>query len=247
MIITYAQIDPTNRVAKELAAEGRPAGTVVHAVSQSAGKGQYGRCFNSPAGGLYFSLLLEPDLPLEILPLTTLAAGLACRNVLHQAFNLVPFIKWPNDLYLGGKKVAGILCEHICTPHPSDTAAKVIIGVGLNANNRIGDFDGDIQPLVTTLFEHMRKTVDLDALLGHLTQAISGQVMRLRQDRESVLAEWQQYDFLLHRRVVHVCEERVLHGVGQGITSQGLYRLRDDHGAEHELIGGQLRPQPGGA
>jgi len=243
MIITYDQIDSTNRVAKELAVAGKPAGTVVLAATQSAGKGQYGRNFNSPRGGLYFSLLLEPDVPIESLPLITLATGLACRNVLHRAFNLYPLIKWPNDIYLDGKKVAGILCENLCTPHPSGTTARIIIGVGLNVNNRKEDFAVELQPIITTLWEQLRVPVDLEELLARLTQAIPAQVSRLRHERQSLLAEWQQFDFLLHKRVVHVLEGRTLHGIGQGISSQGLYRIHDDNGIEHMVIGGQLRPQ----
>jgi len=243
MIISYDQIDSTNRIAKEMAAQGNPSGTIVVAASQSAGRGQYGRSFNSPVGGLYFSLLLEPDLPTETLPLITLATGLACRTVLHQTFGLHPLIKWPNDIYLDGNKVAGILCENLFASHSPDASAKVIIGVGLNVNNRIKDFAPEVQPIITTLFEHLHKTVELAPLLTLLTQAITAQVIRLRQDRESLLAEWQQFDFLYHKPVVHRIEADSLCGVGHGITHQGLYRILDVHGTEHKVIGGQLRLQ----
>lgn len=243
MIISYDQIDSTNRVAKEMAAKGSPSGTVVLAASQSAGRGQYGRSFNSPVGGLYFSLLLEPDLPTETLPLITLATGLACRTVLYQTFGLHPLIKWPNDIYLDGNKVAGILCENLFAAHSSETSPKVIIGVGLNVNNRIEDFAPEVQPIITTLFEHLHETVELAPLLTLLTQAISAQVIRLRHDRELLLTEWQQFDFLYHKPVVHRIEAGALYGVGQGITHHGLYRILDDHGTEHKVIGGQLRLQ----
>lgn len=243
MIIYYDQIDSTNRVAKEMAAKGSPSGTVVVAASQSAGRGQYGRSFNSPIGGLYFSLVLEPDLPAETLPLITLATGLACRTVLHQTFGLHPLIKWPNDIYLDGHKVAGILCENLFVSHSTDTSAKVIIGVGLNVNNRIEDFASEVQPIITTLFEHLHETVELAPLLTLLTEAITAQVLCLRQNRESMLAEWQRFDFLFHKPVVHRIEADVLHGIGHGITRQGLYRILDVHGTEHKVIGGQLRLQ----
>lgn len=243
MIISYDQIDSTNRVAKEIAAQGNPSGTVVVAASQSAGRGQYGRSFNSPVGGLYFSLLLEPDLPTETLPLITLATGLACRTVLHQTFGLYPLIKWPNDIYLDGNKVAGILCENLFASHSPGASAKVIIGVGLNVNSRIEDFASEVQAIITTLFEHLHRTVELAPLLTLLTEAITAQVIRLRHDRESLLTEWQQFDFLYHKPVVHRIEAGALYGVGQGITPHGLYRILDDHGTEHKVIGGQLRLQ----
>lgn len=241
MIIAYQQIDSTNRVAKELAAEGRPSGTVVLAASQSAGRGQYGRSFSSPEGGLYFSLLLEPDIPTEALPLITLVTGLACRNVLCQTFNLHPLIKWPNDMYLGGKKVAGILCENVLLTHLPASQAKVIIGVGLNVNNCKEDFAAEIQPIITTLFEHLHVTVELESLLALLVEAITKNVAMLRYERPRLLTEWQQYDFLLHKRVVHASDATLIHGIGRGITAQGLYRIQEGSGVEHAVIGGQLR------
>lgn len=243
--ISYGQVDSTNRIAKELATEGKAApGTVVLAVSQSAGRGQYGRSFNSPAGGLYFSLLLEPNLPTEILPLITLATGLACRTVLYQSFGLHPFIKWPNDIYLGGKKIAGILCENLLCSNQSGTRAKVIIGVGLNVNSKIEDFPAEIKPTLTTLFEQIHETVELEPLLIQLIRAITSHVIRIQDERESLFAEWRQFDFLLHKRVLfHMSEGRTLHGIGLGLSAQGLYTIQDDKGLEHQVIGGQLRLQ----
>jgi BirA family biotin operon repressor/biotin-[acetyl-CoA-carboxylase] ligase len=243
MIISYQQIDSTNRVAKELAAENKPSGTVVVAASQLAGRGQYGRSFNSPVGGLYFSLLLEPVIPTEKLPLITLATGLACRNVLHQSFNLQPLIKWPNDIYLGGKKTAGILCENLLLSRNPSNTAKVVIGVGINVNNKKEDFAVEIQPIITTLFEHLQKTVELEPLLALLLQAITTNVRRLLDESQSLLEEWQRYDFLFNKPVVHTTEALTIHGTGKGISPQGLYVIQDENGVEQRVIGGQLRPQ----
>jgi BirA family transcriptional regulator, biotin operon repressor / biotin---[acetyl-CoA-carboxylase] ligase len=242
MIVFYQQIDSTNRVARELAAEGKSPGTVVLAASQSAGRGQYGRSFNSPQGGLYFSLLLEPDLPIERLALITLATGLACRNVLHKAFNLRPLIKWPNDIYLDGRKVAGILCENLALTNNSTTKSSVIIGLGLNVNNSREDFSDEIQPIITTLYEHLQKPVELQPLLELLVETITIHVSRLRHDPQRLLAEWQQYDWLLNKPVIHAREGLTIQGIGKGISSQGLYCIRDASGVEHRVIGGQVRP-----
>ncbi|WP_310599083.1 biotin--[acetyl-CoA-carboxylase] ligase [Desulfobulbus sp.] len=241
MILHYDHIDSTNRVAKDLIAEGTPSGTIVRAAAQSAGKGQYGRVFESPQGGLYFSLVLEPDLPLDQSPLITLATGLACLRVLEGQFSLSPLIKWPNDIYLAGKKVAGILCENVIKPGLDGPTATVIVGVGMNANNQVSDFADEIQPLITTLFEHLHHRIDLDVLLADLTRAIVGQVTRLKHERAIVLTEWQQADLLMGRSVVYLHDSRSLTGTGLGVTAQGTYRIREDSGLEHQVIGGQLR------
>ena len=173
MIFFHEHTDSTNRIAKEMVAEGAPTGTVVVAAAQSAGRGQYGRTFNSPIGGLYFSYVVEPTLPPEKISLVTLATGLACRKVLSERFQLNALIKWPNDLYLAGKKVAGILCEHLGNPNQPNTGNKVIIGVGLNVNSRIEQFDPEVQPLVTTLYEHTGHKRELTSLLDGLLHVAS--------------------------------------------------------------------------
>lgn len=242
MIYFHEHTDSTNRIAKEMVAEGAPTGTVVVAAAQSAGRGQYGRTFNSPLGGLYFSYIVEPTLPPEKISLVTLATGLACRNVLSERFQLNALIKWPNDLYLAGKKVAGILCEHLGQPHQYSTESKVIIGVGLNVNSRIEQFDPEVQPLVTTLFEHTGHTRELTSLLDDLLHAILLCVERLATEQNVLLEEWQRFDLLKGRPVTYTNPNGTIEGVGLGINQDGMYLVRDEMNQEHTIVGGQLRP-----
>lgn len=244
MIIYYDQVDSTNRIAKELLLEGEPSGTVVHAGRQSAGKGQYGRTFTSPAGGLYFSLLLRPKLDLSHLPLVTIVTGLACRDVIHSTFNLQPQIKWPNDIYLDGKKLAGILCENILSSTGENVCANVVIGVGLNINNTTKDFPSEVQPLITTLFDHLKFRVDLPSLLFPLVTAIKNNVTLLGENRQGLIDQWQQHDFLYKKPVICTAGAMTIQGIGLGISSEGNYRIQDNQGREHSIVGGQLRPNP---
>ncbi|MCL2789774.1 MAG: biotin--[acetyl-CoA-carboxylase] ligase [Desulfobulbus sp.] len=242
MIVRYDHIDSTNRVAKDLVTEdAAPSGTIVWSDTQSAGRGQYERVFDSPKGGLYFSLILEPALPFEHLPLITLATGLACLRVLKSQYGFFPLIKWPNDIYLGDKKLAGILCENVIKPHPGGSTATVIIGVGMNVNNITHDFAAEIQPVVTTLFDHLHIPIALDGLLASLVSAIAEQVARLEHDRSGLLAEWQQADLLFGRPVVYMRDNQSVVGTGHGITGQGAYKIHEESGIEHQVIGGQLR------
>jgi BirA family biotin operon repressor/biotin-[acetyl-CoA-carboxylase] ligase len=241
MIVRYDHIDSTNRVARDLVTEGAPSGTIVWSDIQSAGKGQYGRVFDSPRGGLYFSLVLKPELLFEHLPLITLATGLACLRVLKNRFGLSPLIKWPNDIFLDDKKVAGILCENVLQSGPDGSTATVVIGVGMNVNNRVDDFAVEIQSVITTLFAHLHMPVDLNGLLASLTSAITEQVARLGHDRSALLAEWRQADLLHDRSIVYLRDNHILTGRGHGITDQGAYRIREESGIEHQVIGGQLR------
>jgi BirA family biotin operon repressor/biotin-[acetyl-CoA-carboxylase] ligase len=241
MIIYYEHVDSTNRIAKELVMEGKPSGTVVRAGMQSAGKGQYGRSFNSPKGGLYFSLLLKPNLDFEHLPLVTLATGLACRKVIHSTFNVQSQIKWPNDIYLCDKKIAGILCENIDFRAAGNTFATVVIGVGLNVNNTREDFPLEIQSIITTLFDHLKIQVDLHSLLLLIVDEIIKNVLLLGENIQRILEQWQQYDYLYNKSVIYTAGSMTMLGTGLGISSQGYYRIRDNQGAEHCVVGGQLR------
>ena len=242
MILSYEHIDSTNRVARELALEGCAGGTVVQASSQSSGRGQYGREFSSPPGGLYFTLVLVPDLPVSALPLVTLATGVACRETICAATGLQPLIKWPNDLFLGERKVAGILCESVLLPGDRQ-AARVLIGVGVNVNSRVGDFPEEVRPLVTTLREHLAAPLALPELLQRFTESIATRVTMLRDRRSAVLAEWQRYDFLVGREIVCTAGTTVLEGMAVGLDDAGCYRLRDRGGLVHAIVGGQIRPR----
>lgn len=130
------ETDSTNRVAKELARQGAAHGTAVLAARQTAGRGRRGRHFFSPEGGLYLSVILRPRLtPEDRVLLTPMAAVAVCRAV-EAMCGCSPGIKWVNDLYLGGRKLCGILCEG------ADDA--VIVGIGLNLRTPEGGFPPDI-------------------------------------------------------------------------------------------------------
>ena len=130
------ETDSTNRVAKELARQGAKHGTAVLARRQSAGRGRMERRFFSPEGGLYLSVILRPDIPPEDLPLMTPMAATAVWRAVEKLTGICLGIKWVNDLYLGDKKVCGILCE--------GAGDAVVVGIGLNLQEPEGGFPPEI-------------------------------------------------------------------------------------------------------
>ena len=130
------ETDSTNRVAKELARQGAKHGTAVLARRQSAGRGRLERRFFSPEGGLYLSVILRPDIPPEDLSLMTPMAATAVWRAVEKLTGICLGIKWVNDLYLGDKKVCGILCER--------AGDAVIVGIGLNLQEPEGGFPPEI-------------------------------------------------------------------------------------------------------
>lgn len=129
----YPTLDSTNTKAKELARMGAPHGTAVVAGMQTGGRGRMGRTFLSPAGGVYLSVILRPQLPAKELMHLTCAAAVTVRQVLHTLTGIQPGIKWINDLVLEGKKLGGILTE--MSVNPSGTVEFAIIGIGINCGN----------------------------------------------------------------------------------------------------------------
>lgn len=168
-VLSFTTLDSTSRYLWQLAEAGAPAGTVVVADQQSAGRGRRGRQWHSPAGlNLYFSLLLRPLIELEKLPQLSLVAAAALWQVLHyESPGLM--IKWPNDLLSRGLKLAGILSE---MKPAADRAEFVIIGVGINVNSETLDFPQALRGQVTSLKCESQKTVSLDLLLSKLLEEL---------------------------------------------------------------------------
>ena len=154
----------TNDVAREMARGGAPAGTVVTADEQTAGRGTKGRIWVSPRGkGLYVSIVVRPRAPeISLLPL---AAGLAARDAVEIVCGLASALRWPNDLVWEGRKLGGILCESAFLGNLPDYA---ILGTGLNLGHGEADFPAELQPAAVSILLITGKPVDREALLAEL-------------------------------------------------------------------------------
>jgi BirA family biotin operon repressor/biotin-[acetyl-CoA-carboxylase] ligase len=129
-----ARVDSTQQVARDLARAGAAEGTAVVAEEQTAGRGRLGRPWHSPPGeNLYCSVVLRPPLAPGEVPQIALVAGIAVAAAVEEVTGRRPAIKWPNDVLLDGKKVAGILTE---MESEIDRVHHVIAGIGVNLNTR---------------------------------------------------------------------------------------------------------------
>jgi len=156
-ILFYDTIDSTNDKAKELARRNSVHGSLVVAKSQTAGKGRLGRSFDSSSGdGLYFSLLLRPNVEPSHLSGITLVAALALSQAIDEYCKVKTTIKWPNDIYLNGKKILGILTE----AGPD----YVVLGIGINVNTPT--FKSDIAKTASSLFLETGLNYDKAELLS---------------------------------------------------------------------------------
>lgn len=154
-------LESTNDYLKALARQNAADGTVVRADRQSRGHGQYGRVFESPEGGLYFSLLARfPSFDDGILSLTE-GVGRVIQEIIRKEWGLETQIKLPNDILYEGRKLCGILCES----YTEEGSINVVIGVGLNVNTKPEAFSQELSGIAASLYEITGETRSLDYIL----------------------------------------------------------------------------------
>lgn len=147
-IVQLEEVTSTNDLAWQMAEEGAPEGLVVMAESQTRGRGQQGKRWESPGGGLWVSILLRPSFPSRHARMFTLVGAIAAAEAIRLTSRLEVLIRPPNDLILEGKKIGGILCE-------AKVAGKrirhLVMGIGINVNQERGDFSPSLESLATSM------------------------------------------------------------------------------------------------
>lgn len=170
--VHYVQtIDSTNTMLKQLARDGAPAGTVLLAEAQTAGRGRLGRSFYSAPGvGIYLSMLLRPDCPPDALMTLTAQAAVAVRRAIAAVCGVRADIKWVNDLLLYGKKICGILTELIVS---AGDCPDAVVGVGINCCQAADAFPPELRGIAGSLFSETGIEVDRNRLTAALIRELS--------------------------------------------------------------------------
>ncbi|HET9990336.1 MAG TPA: biotin--[acetyl-CoA-carboxylase] ligase [Kofleriaceae bacterium] len=216
----------TNDEAARYARAGASHGTLVIAERQEAGRGREGRSWASPSGGLYLSAVMRPPLPLADVPPITLAIGIAVCDA-ARAFGAAAALKWPNDVLVGTKKLAGILVE---TQSQGGRLDSVIVGVGVNlaivpeaVAGRAIALGVDREPFIAVLLEQLERWVDHYVACG----------------LDSIIPSWQQRmaPGLSARAMI---DGAALCGELAGIDLDGALLLRDDTGKVHRVRSGDV-------
>ncbi|HHU64142.1 MAG TPA: biotin--[acetyl-CoA-carboxylase] ligase [Clostridiales bacterium] len=239
-IFVYDSIHSTNRLAKELAEEGSVEGTVVIADSQTDGKGRMGRHWISPpAGGLWMSIILRPDIKPNNVACLTLVIGLAICKALRKLTHLDIGLKWPNDLVINGRKVCGILME---LSAEVDRVNYIIAGIGLNVNFKSRHFPGELRSTATSLYiesgqRYGRKEVALQMLYS-IEQHYIGflQTKSLGKMKE----EYKKLSIVLGKDVVITTPEKNLYGRVVDFYDDGSILLVDDGNEQHKILTGDV-------
>ena len=237
----FREIGSTNSHARELAEAGAAEGTVVVAESQSQGRGRLGRRWESPPfTNLYLSILLRPKLAPAHAAQITLMAAVALADVIDTYVPGQATIKWPNDILIGGKKLAGILTEASCD---TESVHYVILGVGVNLNFASDTMPEELRRRATSLLEVIGKPVERESFLQRLLQGMDRCYGELEGAGFDALApRWRSYFAWRGRRVRVELLDQVTLGTAQGIDRDGALLLIDDRGVEQRVLAGDVIP-----
>ena len=234
--LTIGETDSTNSLAELELSKGRETPFLVVADSQSAGRGRRGRVWHSPPHrNLYLSIALRPSLPPARLQTITLCLGLAICQFLREQFALPVLIKWPNDLLLHDRKIAGMLTE---ARVDAEQTRDLVFGLGLNVNAAEEDFPEDLRPIATSLSLCLARPVSLTRLAHALTHRLA---IRMRDFLDNPQAQnladsWPEFDYLRGREI----HAGGISGRASGITNTGSLRVERPDGSTVLLHSGEV-------
>lgn len=222
-------VDSTNAKVKEMALRGAAEGVTMIADTQTGGRGRLGRTFASPDGGLYLSTLLRPVGAVDPGVITCRAAVAAARAI-ESLCDLSIDIKWVNDLYLNGRKVAGILAEGVLSP--DGRLAAVVLGIGINV---CGTLPTELDGIATTLAEHGATVCREDLAAAFLNQWEE----TASADHAAVMAEYRRRNLVLGRQVTVVQGSETYPATVLAITENGHLQVSTPDG-EQVLSSGEV-------
>jgi BirA family transcriptional regulator, biotin operon repressor / biotin---[acetyl-CoA-carboxylase] ligase len=230
----YRRVGSTNDEALLLAAQGAEHGTVVVAEEQTKGRGRLQRSWLSPAGcGVYLSVILRSRLPVPEAPQAAMVAALALVKVVKESYRLPASIKWPNDVLIEGKKLAGFLAD---MQSDQDYTRFMVIGIGINANQKESDLAGPFRYPATSLAVELGAPVQRQELLLSLLHRFEKEYDSfLKSGFGALLPEFERASAILGRQLRIQSGKEEFSGMALGFTPEGALRLLRAHGKE-EII-----------
>jgi BirA family biotin operon repressor/biotin-[acetyl-CoA-carboxylase] ligase len=212
----FRLIDSTNARARELALQGAPHGTIVTAFEQSAGRGRQGRAWAAPPGRALLLSVIVRGLSRRDL-LLPLAVPVAVADACERIAGVHCTIKWPNDIWIGDHKVAGILLEG----RPQEGWA--VLGIGINVGTKADEFPDDLHGIATSLAIESDTEPEVEDVLAAVLEVLEA---RLADKPASILKEWRERDALLGRSVRWTGGE----GIASGLDESGSLLVETEDG-----------------
>jgi BirA family biotin operon repressor/biotin-[acetyl-CoA-carboxylase] ligase len=230
----YDEVDSTNDVVESLAKEGAPEGTTVMAERQRQGRGRQGRAWFSPGrGNLYVSVLLRPKISATDLPALVPAFGLGVAEALEEFVSVRAELKWPNDVLVRGRKIAGILTESVIQ---GGEVNYVVVGIGVNLN--IDNLPEDLADTATSVRLEIGTQVDHEAFVPVFFRQLDLVYRRFNSQGFAALTDaWNTRDALRERQVRLDTGMHILEGIAKGINPSGALILETPEGRQQISAG----------
>ena len=225
----FPEIGSTMDAARELAKKGAGEGTIVSAEAQTRGRGRLSREWLSPEGGIYFSLVLRPGISPAYAPRINLMASVAVAATIRKLFGLKAELKWPNDVLIEGRKVCGILAE---MDAEMDVVNFVNVGIGINANTSIPQFEKTVTSLKDELGREISRKEFLSVLLTEIERQ---QPLLMKAD---LLEEWKKLSVTLNKDVRIVAPGEVIVGRAIDIDTTGALIVKERNGSVKKAMAG---------
>ncbi len=238
-IQVFEQTTSTNDVIEKLARDGVKEGVVVFAESQTRGRGRLGRKWISPTRkGLWFSVLLRPSVSPQETTQLTVASATALRRAIKTVTGLSAEIKWPNDLLLGGKKVAGILTEMSAEV---DRVRHIILGIGVDVNQDANEFPAELRGIATSLKIEAGEAISRAGLATEMLRELDADYTRIGAGKFPQLAdEWEAGCATIGKNVSVQMGARLIRGRAEALDDDGALLVRTEHGHLERVIGGDV-------
>jgi len=237
-IYVFNEVSSTNTVAKFLAMNNVENGSIILSEKQTNARGRSGKAWESPMGGIWLSMILQPNVDYSKLPLITIATGVAVAKAIERTGINTAEIKWPNDIMIHGKKVCGILTEAVTK---FNTIENVIIGVGIDANIDITDFPEELQDGTTTIADELGRKEDENVLIRYFLEEFEKIADQFTHEGyEDILKEWRKRSYSIGK-IVEVREpfNKNYDAYVVGIGKEGALIVEKIDGTLNKVISGE--------
>jgi BirA family transcriptional regulator, biotin operon repressor / biotin---[acetyl-CoA-carboxylase] ligase len=244
----YLETTPsTIWVGKQLCSEGdidkmQMHGLVIIAEEQSGGVGRMGRAWVSPSGGIWITIVLKPTIPVDHIFMITMAGSIAVARAIRKEFDLGALIKWPNDIFIGNKKVAGLLLE---LSAESDVIHHCLLSTGIDVNVPLKKFDQNLQGQVTSICAEVGHEVDRASFLARILKEFESHYLLIEGgEYDAIIREYKSLSCTLENRVQIRTLKNSFEGDAIDIDEFGALIIRKDNGKIERVIAGDCIHRP---
>ncbi len=232
-------------IGKQLCSEGdvdKMHGLVIIAEEQTGGIGRMGRAWISPSGGIWITIVLKPSIPVDRIFMITMAGSIAVVRAIRKEFNLGALIKWPNDIFIGSKKVAGLLLE---LSAESDVVHYCLLSTGIDVNIPLKTFDPSLQDQVTSICAEVGHEVDRAAFLARILKEFESHYLLIEGgEYDAIIREYKSLSCTLENRVQIRTLKNSFEGEAIDIDAFGALLIRKDNGKLERVIAGDCVHRP---